>query len=63
MTKWAAVAKLGVLVPCVQEGERKAIVLEREGIVKERQQLSMAQEQCCAAQQDAERLKAQVSQS
>ena len=45
----------------VQEGERMVVALEREGLMKERQQLSLAQEQCCAAQQDAERLKAQVS--
>lgn len=46
---------------CVQEGERKAMALEREGLSKERHQLALDQEQCCAARQDAERLKAQVS--
>lgn len=52
---------LVVWATCVQEGERKAVALEREGLVKERQQLSLAQTQCHAAQEAAERSTAQVS--
>ena len=50
-----------VWATCLQEGERKAVALEREGLVKESQQLSLAQKQCHAAQEAAERSKAQVS--